>query len=68
LGPLTYIESLENQKNVKFSAFPKKVAMGIDYKPILPAICPIEFLNTNNGINDYQSFYPTSLTPGIIYL
>jgi hypothetical protein len=68
LGPLTYIESLENMKTLKFSAFPKKVTMGIDYKPILPAICPIEFLNTNNGINGYQSFYPTNLTPGIIYL
>jgi len=53
LGPLTYIESLENMKFLKFSAFPKKVSMGINYKPILPAICPIEFLNTNNGINGY---------------
>jgi len=55
-------------KNLRFSAFPKKVSMGIDYKPILPAICPIEFLNTNNGINGYQAFYPTSITPGVIYL
>jgi hypothetical protein len=55
-------------RSLKFSAFPKKVGMSINYKPILPAICPIEFLNTNNGINGYQSFYPTTLTPGIIYL
>jgi hypothetical protein len=42
--------------------------MGINYKPILPAICPIEFLSTNNGINGYQAFYPTAITPGIIFL
>jgi hypothetical protein len=48
LGPLTYIESLENMKSLKFSAFPKKVKMGIDYRPIFAAINETEFLKTTN--------------------
>jgi hypothetical protein len=47
-GPLTYIESIENMKFLKFSAFPSKVKMGIDYRPIFAAINETEFLRTTN--------------------
>jgi hypothetical protein len=69
LGPLTYIESLENMKYLNFSAFPKKVTMNIDYKPIFAAVNSTEFLQTRNGnTSEYQRTYDLSTTPGIIYL
>jgi hypothetical protein len=66
IGPLTYIESIENMKHLQFSAFPKKVTMGLDYKPIFAAVNETEFLQTTNI--EYQRTYNLSTTPGVIYL
>jgi len=65
-GPLTYIESIENMKYLHFSAFPKKVTMGLDYKPIFSAVNETEFLRTTN--TEYQRTYNLQTTPGVIYL
>lgn len=53
LGPLAYIESLEQMKYLNFSAFPKKVRMSLDYKPVLAATNATEFLLTRNSVGDY---------------
>jgi hypothetical protein len=54
-------------KYLNFSAFPKKVRMSLDYKPVLAATNATEFLLTR-GSGDYQFPYNFVTTPGLVYL